>query len=491
MSRCSPYLFFLILCCVLSMVGCAGVSGGPKPAPTPAPTSYYQVVTVSDLHFNPLYDTSLYSQLMNADPATQWKGIYLKSNVKTTSTAGTDTNYLLLAMTLKSMQQNIKNSPVVLFTGDLLGHNIPQNFCNLYYGSLNQTVPQDCATSPDSTTVGPAMQTFINKTFTFIAAQIRQSVGNVPVIYVPGNIDTYLGGTGPNTSFLTNNSQTVYSQLLNSAFDEQTFLNTFTQDGYYSVAPLGANLLVIGLNSNSFIIGQTNYNAANAELTWLDSQLASAQAAGQKVWILMHVPPGAYTQYIAQVAAVPSDVDTADAAMMWDPIVQSTFMNKLQKYPGVATLMLAGHTHMDEFRILPTGDVLEQLPGISPCFGNNPAFKVLTITQDTFTPVDYESFDYDMALLPPPSQFTPLYQFSSTYGLQGNLGNSLQQLYPGVVSNQSMQNTYTLMYTSGSESVNPSTMSPWNPINSVNWPMFACTINDMDQSDYVTCVNSY
>lgn len=490
MSR-SQYLLFVILGSVFSMLGCAGVSGGPKPAPTPTPASYYQVVTVSDLHFNPLYDPSLYTQLASADPATQWAGVYLKSNVKTPSAAGTDTNYLLLALTLEGMQQNIKNSPVVLFTGDLLGHNIPQNFCNLYYASLSQTVTQNCATTPDPTTVGPAMQTFIDNTFTFVASQIRQSVGNIPVIYVPGNIDTYLGGMGPDTAFLTNNSQSVYSQFLNGAFDQPTFLNTFTQDGYYSVAPVGAKLLVIGLNSNSFIIGQTNYNAANTELTWLDSQLASAQAAGQKVWILMHVPPGAYTRYIAQVAAVPSDVDAADAAMMWNPTVQSTFMSKLQKYPGVVTLMLSGHTHMDEFRILPTGDVLEQLPGISPCFGNNPAFKVLTVTQNTFTPVDYQSFDYDLAVLPPPSQFTPLYQFSSTYGLQGNLGDSLQQLYPGVITNQSMQNTYTLMYTSGSESVNPLTLSPWNPINDVNWPMFACTIDDMDQSDYVTCVNSY
>jgi sphingomyelin phosphodiesterase acid-like 3 len=490
MSRWPRYSLSVILCSVLWMAGCAGVSGGSKSAPTPTPASY-QIVTVSDLHFNPLYDSSLYTQLVNADPATQWAGIYLKSSVKIPSAGGADTNYLLLALTLKSMQQNIKNSPVVLFTGDLLGHNIPHNFCNLYYASLSQSVPPNCATSPDPTTAGPAMQTFINNTFTFVATQIRQYVGNVPVIYVPGNIDAYLGSIGPDSTFLANNAATVYSQFLNSAFDQQAFQNTFTADGYYSVAPLGANLLVIGLNSNSFIAGQTNYSTGNAELTWLDSQLSSAQAAGQKVWILMHVPPGAYDQYIAQVAAVPSDVDASDALMMWDSGVQSTFMSTLQKYPGVVTMMLAGHTHMDEFRILPTGDVLEQLPGISPCFGNNPAYKVLTITQNTFTPTDYQSFDYDLALLPPPSQFGPLYQFSSTYGLQGSLGNSLQQLYPGVVSNQNMQNTYTLMYSSGSQSVNPITLSPWNPINEVNWPIFACTIGDMDQADYVKCVNSY
>ena len=36
-----------------------------------------------------------------------------------------------------------------------------------------------------------------------------------------------------------------------------------------------------------------NDSAVYTELGWLDATLASAQAAGQKVWLLMHVPPGA------------------------------------------------------------------------------------------------------------------------------------------------------------------------------------------------------
>jgi hypothetical protein len=205
----------------------------------------------------------------------------------------------------------------------------------------------------------------------------------------------------------------------------------------------------------------------------------------------MHVPPGANSQAIAQVAATPGDVDDNTASMMWDPTVQATFIQTLAKYPGVVTLMLAGHTHMDEFRILPTGDVLEQLPAISPCFGNNPAYKVLTITQDTFTPTDYQSFDFNLAALPPSAQFGMLYQFSTTYGEQAPLGDSLQQLYPQLAGNQTTRDTYTLLYDSGSTSVNPITLAPWNPINDVNWPIFACTIGEMDEPDYLQCVSMY
>jgi hypothetical protein len=243
------------------------------------------------------------------------------------------------------------------------------------------------------------------------------------------------------------------------------------------------------LNSNSFVATAPSSTEAATELGWLNSQLASAQNAGQKVWILMHVPPGANSQGMA--SDTPGQLDEDNVSMNWDPNLQATFMKTLEKYPSVVTLMLAGHTHMDEFRILPSGNVLEQLPGISPCFGNNPAYKVLTITQGTFLPTDYESFSYDLSAVPMPAQFNSLYKLSSTYGAQGTLNYSLQHLYPQLVSSESQRNTYTYYYASGSTTTNPGTKAPWNPINTGNWPIFACTISQVDEPEYVACVDTY
>lgn len=483
MSKLSRYLFLLIIpVTVFGMLGCGSVSNATPPSGT------YQVATVSDLHFNPLYDTNLYSQLTTS-PYMGWDTIFKNSTVVTASAPGTDTNYPLLTYTLKSLQQNLGNSPVVLFTGDLLGHNIPLNYCTQYLKANNTPVnPTNLAGC--ETTQSSNIQAFVDATFQFVATEIRSYLSNVPVLYVPGNIDTYTGSAGPNSTFLVDNAPVVYSQFLTSAFDQQTFTNSFTTGGYYSVTPPGSKLLVIGLNSNSFATGQPT-GPGTAEITWLDTQLSAAKAAGQKVWILMHVPPGANSQYIAQVAATPADVDASDASMMWDSGMQSSFMQTLGKYPGLVNMMLAGHTHMDEFRILPTGDVLEQLPGISPCFGNNPAYKVFTVTQNTFTPTDYQAFDYNLAVLPPPAAFGPLYQFSTTYAAESTLRNSLQRLYPQFTSSERNRDTYTLLYGSGTESVNPTTSAPWNPINDVNWPIFACTIGQANQSQYVGCVNNY
>ena len=90
-----------------------------------------------------------------------------------------------------------------------------------------------------------------------------------------------------------------------------------------------------------------------------------------------------------------------------------------------------------------------------------------------------------------PAQFGTLYQFSTTYSAGSTLAKSLTQLYPQFSTNPNTVNTYSLLYGSGSTSVNPITFAPWNPINDVNWPIFACTISQAEESSYLSCVGSY
>jgi len=474
-ARCFGLLF--ALCCVLPVLGRSASNALPNDAVGP---SDYQVVTVSDIHFNPFYDPSLYSQLVANDPS-QWASIFQEYGGTAMPMYGADTNYPLLMLTLADMGQRMGASPVILFTGDMLGHYIPENFYCQYY----QHVPMSACTlnfatfTPDSTAVA-AMQQFIDKTFAFVAGQIRQYVGDAPVFYVPGNIDTYnIAGLGPDSHFLANNSAIVFNQLLNGSVDRPMF-STFAFGGFYS-APLGSKLLIIGLNSNSFVIGSPTYIGAGMELEWLDIQLSIAQTSGQQAWILMHVPPGANAQVMA--GDTPGQLQEDQVSMNWDQSLQSTFMDKLNRHPGVVTLMLAGHTHMDEYRILSSGDVLEQLPGISPCFGNNPAYKVLKILPGTLTPLDYESFDLNLLATPAPTQFQSLYTFSSAYAAPGALNYSLQQLYPQLAGNETQRDSYMHYYVSGSPAI--------HPINQGNWPIFACSIGEIDELDYIDCVNSY
>jgi len=457
------------------MLSCGGGTTPPDP-------SAWQVVVFSDLHFNALYDRSLYTQLSTADP-TQWDSIFQTSKITTPSTWGSDTNYPLLQLALSALKrQAAAGGPVLLFTGDLLGHGLP----DLFYLGYCQT--QKC-TDPPGPEQTAAMQAFIDKTVLYVTSEIRAVAGQTPVLFSVGNIDSY-STDGPNTDFLVHNAATFYTQFLNGAIDQPAFLSTFAGGGYYSATLPGINVRFVSLDSDSFVSGWPG--DPDAELSWLDSQLAAAQATGQKVWLLMHVPPGADTQQTASNAAsagTPNKVTATTTSMMWQSGYQSTFLKTLAKYPGVVTFALGGHTHMDEYRLVTGGIVLSQSPSISPLFGNNPAFRVFAIKRDSWMPTDYQSFNYDLASSP--AQFDWLYTFSTSYGLYGNLPASFEQLYPRLTSDSTMQGTYMYLYNSANTTNNSHTKAAWDPVNDVNWPIFACGISHREMQAYMDCVNSY
>jgi len=455
------------------------------------------VVAISDIHFNPLANPALFPSLVSQD-VSQWQGIFAadqSAHPAAPSSFGADTNYPALVLALAALKQNLGSSPVVLFSGDMLGHDLTQCFYELYTASTlpTQLNPATCPVNP--TTTAPetaAMRSFLDKTVAFVSMQIRANVGNVQVIFVPGNIDTYsIYGTGPDAQFLQDNASTFYTQLLNSSQEQTSFQSTFTTLGSYSAQLPGSNILVIALDSNPF--AQSPYLPPlnpYAELSWLDSQLAAAQAAGQKVWLIMHVPPGANTTATAQNAAkgvAPNPKTDDEAAMMWQPQYQIQFLQILSKYPGLIAMGITGHTHMDEFRVLPTGDVLFGIPGISPVFGNNPAFKIFTVAQATQMPMDYQSISYNLAASPAPAQFSSLYTFSTAYDATANttLESSFQQLYPLLTPTASGTATFLNYYVSSSVTY------PWNMANTANWPLYSCGFSQMDEPDYVDCVNSY
>jgi hypothetical protein len=487
MSKSACSIFFLVLGNVLWISGCGGGTIAPV---TP---STYTVVAISDIHFNPLANPALFSSLV-AQPSSQWQSIFAAdqaANPVAPATFGADTNYPALVLALGALKQNLGSSPVILFSGDMLGHDLPEWFCALYSTPpvAIKNPPLNCQLTANGTV---AMQGFLDKTLAFVSTEIRANVGNVPVIFVPGNIDTYsVYGTGPDASFLTDNASTYYTQLLNSSVDQASFLSTFTTLGSYSAPILNSKVLVIALDSNPF--AQSPYLPPlnpYAELTWLDSQLSAAQAAGQKVWLIMHVPPGVNTTGTAQNAAkgaAPNPQTDDEAVMMWQAQYQAEFMLILAKYPGLVAMGITGHTHMDEFRVLPTGDVFFGIPGISPVFGNNPAFKIFTIAQASQMPTDYQSIDNNLANSPAPTQFSNLYTFSTAYGATAGttLASSLQQFYPQLTSTAPGTATFLNYY------VSSSIKYPWNMANTANWPFYSCGFSQMDESDYVNCVNSF
>jgi sphingomyelin phosphodiesterase acid-like 3 len=463
--------FSLILALILQLqlVACGGDSG-----PTTT-NKNFPVVVFSDIHFTPFYDPSLFPKLVAAD-ADEWESIFKSSNISAPSVWGGDTNYPLLAIALSGIRQNMGDSPLIIFTGDILGHELPIQFYEMIKGSpLNDA---DVA----------AMKAFLRKTIAFVMQQVRSSVGNIPVIFVLGNSDSYADIEPADSSFFSDTAEIYYTEFLNGTADHQTFLDTFTNGGYYAAEPAGMNLVVIGLNTYEFspLFKDKYAEAVHAQITWLDTTLNSAQARGKKVWLLMHVPPGADKYSTAQSVDANGHITTA--TMMWNQDYQASFLQIPSKYPGVITLTLAAHTHMDEYRIMSPNDVLEITPSIAPYFGNNPAFKIFTFAHNTLKPIDYSSLNYDLATTP--EQFNRYYTFSKAYSMQGLLNNSLAQLFPLLVTNSAKQTLYRGHYFSGHNYAIPVT-NTFNPITNKNWPVYWCGIGNMGEAEIVACVNSY
>jgi sphingomyelin phosphodiesterase acid-like 3 len=439
--------------------GCGG--GGSSSA------SEFPVLVFSDIHFNPFDDTSLFSAL-NAAPHSAWAGI-LATSKSPPSPWNSDTNYASLVLALSSISQNLGGSPFVIYTGDLLGHNFP-----VYFKQCNGNV-EDI----------PAMEAFADKTVAFVTAQIRACVGDIPVLFALGNGDSYLG-LFPEPHFLSHTAESFYTQFLEGSTDKPAFLSSFTTGGYYSAEPAGTNLMVIGLNTVVFAYTDTA-SEAPPELAWLDTKLASAKARGKKVWLLMHIPPGAVlgTTATTPTGNVDSNGHIASATMMWQSGLYEDFMQVLTKYPGLVALTLGAHTHMGEYRILSADIVLEITPSITPKFGNNPAFKIFTIATDTLRPIDYRIMNYDLALLP--RQFNSYYTFSVAYSMRGFLDVSLYNLYPELRTVAGKQAIYRGYYYSGSSYAGSAVI----PISDTIWPIYWSGVGSMVEQAFINSVNTY
>jgi hypothetical protein len=471
----------------LASLTSAGLIYGCGGASEVSGSDNFPVLVFSDVHFQPFIqpflpntttlntatiaaNIALVAQLDAAD-ASQWPAIFQGSaNITNSAPAslGNDTNYALLSLALASIKQNLGASPMILFTGDFLGHGLDQLY-PVY--SVNKTADEASA--------------FVDKTLTFVLQQIKAACGNLPVLFAVGNCDSYTGD-GPDSTFLANNASQLYSTLLSGAANQQDFLATFQAGGYYAAEPLGSNLMVISLNTIAFspLVQNTdgsenNAAAVDAELAWFDSKLAAAQIAGQKVWLLMHAPPGADEGTSAR--NISADGHLAAATMMWEPNYQATFMQTLSKYPGVIALTLAGHTHMDEYRIVLPNTLLEITPSISPCFANDPAYKIFSLDNDTLAPVDFRSINCDLSTMP--AQFSDYYRFSQAYSMSGSMPAFLTGLYPQLVTNPALQALYRGYYYSGNNS--PS------PITDLKWPAYWAGIGIMWEQDLTNAVNSY
>ena len=275
-----------------------------------------KALIITDVHFNPFYDSSKFSQLVAAS-ADAWAGIFETSTITAMSAYGKECNYPLLKAALDSAALKVPDPKYIIFPGDILGHGFNSAFY-YYYGSQDQT----------------ALKSFILKTVTFFADEVYKRFPNTPVFFTLGNNDAYLGdyNLDPGGDYLKDTADILYTKFLKDRASSSNYTATYEAGGYFR-ADFGS-MIVLSLNSVLFSYRRpspTSGDAAWVQLEWFAEQLAQARSAGVPVVVVTHVPPG-----IDIYTTANSYLDAAGklsyAQLMWHGVYNERFLAIVVEY---------------------------------------------------------------------------------------------------------------------------------------------------------------
>jgi sphingomyelin phosphodiesterase acid-like 3 len=338
----------------------ARAASGEEPAPTPVVAG--QVIMMSDLHFDPMADPRLVGELAASEPD-EWRAVLERSDDQSLGRYGRDSNWLLLRSAFRQMKEVLPDPVFVLIPGDFLAHDFRREF--------------DAAASEHS---NAAYRAFVRKTMQFLAQQIEQTFPATSILPTLGNNDDVCGDyqLQPGGPFLADTLVILHTLVGGggTGFDQD-----WTSFGNYSIKVGG--IRVLSTNTNFFSVHYRNSCGSSADpdpgratLAWLEGELAAAKQAQEHVWLVYHIPPGMDGYATLRRGACPGTI-----IPMWAEAYAEPFYRLLRRYTETVAASFAGHTHMDDFRLIGDADGYFAFtlitPAVSPIFGQNPAFRIL------------------------------------------------------------------------------------------------------------------
>ena len=412
-----------------------------------------RVLLASDIHFNPMADPRLVADLVAAPPD-RWESVLAKSSNTAFSQYGEDTNWWLLRSSLDAMRATLPHPALVIITGDLLAHEFPSKFRSITHDSDPQHYRK-----------------FVLKTVQFQALELRKRFPNSRIFLTPGNNDDDCGdyaieAGGP---FLQDTADLVAK--LAGGNDE--LKSSWRDLGSFDIAnPALPGVRILSLNTVFF---SPYYRAAKfsqgcaavpstaaADLfSWFESRLAAARQRHEKVWLMFHIPPGMDGFSTIEKSLQNSHSGSGSAAgncesrivPMWEPQWTSQFDALLEKYRGTVIASFAGHTHMDDFRVVDASAVEPSFvlidPAVSPIYDQNAAFRIASFAHDGSL-VDQSTYYLSNLLFASRDtrgEWKKEYTFSGEWKLKALDGTSLARVYQQIVSNQQDRDQWLKLYT--------------------------------------------
>ncbi|KAF2354919.1 Calcineurin-like phosphoesterase domain ApaH type [Trinorchestia longiramus] len=275
------------------------------------------------------------------------------------------------------------------------------------------------------------------------AERIRSAFPDTPVVMTIGNHETdpinsfpvpEVYDQGFNPSWLYESLATQWKPWVPSSS-----MHTLIKGGYYAVVPY-PGLRVLSVNGN--YCNSMNWwlmiahKDPTEQLAWMDSQLAEADAAGEKVHILTHIPPGYYE-------CLPS----------WS----REFARIVTKYSDVVTGIFSGHQHLDQWEVIydsenstrPTS-VVYIAPSATTFREHSPSFRTFTVdggegSESSWTVVDHHTYTANLTIANLPDnilEFELRYKAREEFNMSDLSPQSWSDLVEVMAQNQTMFNKH-------------------------------------------------
>jgi sphingomyelin phosphodiesterase acid-like 3 len=362
------YVLFIMVCFFIPLSG-----SGQKASEN---TSLSRCLIVSDIHFNPFYDTTLVNQLKKTT-YDKWDGIFKGSKVKYdfSTMSGHDSNYGLLMSAMKGMKMQFddKHPPAfIILAGDFIWH-----------GSAE---PPSVASLPNGT-----KNLLKTNTIKFLAQLFRANFPHTHIIPLFGNNDTDNGNYHKQSPAFRNSFADAWEKG-----GTDTYGPSLRRNGYYTYHPANTrNLKFIVINSslvgfNPNLVKPFPDNDAKEMIAWLGRELRKAAKNRNDVWILSHIPPGK---------------NIHDSNEMWRDEYSKMFVDTVAKYARTGNkttirTIIASHIHRNDFRVInnTAGPVayVRTVPSVSPVYGNNPSFEIAEVDKKTNTVINEKTYYFDL-----------------------------------------------------------------------------------------------
>ncbi|MEI9899123.1 MAG: hypothetical protein WDN31_02250 [Hyphomicrobium sp.] len=389
-----------------------------------------------------------------------------------------DSNYALVSAALEAAAADGPYD-YVIFTGDYLAH----DFETLFQQAGGKM--KDYAA-------------FTAKTVAYVNMKLRRTFPRTPILAALGNNDSDCGDyrLRPGSPLLTAMGATLPLVARNPAA-----LRSLAATGSYVVPHptiAGRDVIVLddvpavpesskqwaeqswAQSTNDFPCATPAPATPIDPMGWLGAALAQARAAGHGVTLVMHIPPGV-DNYAASQQGCPNG-----SPLLLDTRANDALVGLLRSYADVIRDVYAGHTHMDDFRVLLDAGGAGQIPiriepSVSPYFGNTPAFTAFDYDPATGNATDYSAYAILPATAGPAASSWPLeYRFTAAYQLSDWGAASLGTLAGAIRSDAAARATFGNFYESN-PALDPLTAT------GANWLAYSCAETGLVPADYSAC----